>query len=133
MVGLGGGFFPTVAAAGTRKKREKATVYFFVEKKARNVDILDAMDLPESVSVCDVGHGLGVPGGVLVGVGAGDVAVGVPALLLGGVDVGVAVLDVAQLVLAVVLAGGHLCAEEERGGKGRLLLKGQDDDSEKEL
>ena len=83
------------------------------------------MDLPESVSVCDVGHGLGVPGGVLVGVGAGDVAVGVPALLLGGVDVGVAVLDVAQLVLAVVLAGGHLRAEEERGEKGRLLLKGQ--------
>ncbi len=116
MVG-GGFFFDSIAAAGTEKTREK-NYFHFVEKKARNVDILVAMDLPESVSVCDVGHGLGVPGGVLVGVGAGDVAVGVPALLLGGVDVGVAVLDVAQLVLAVVLAGGHLRAQR-RGGKKR--------------
>ena len=40
-------------------------------------------------------------------VGAVDISVGVPALLLLRVGVGVAVLDVAQLVLRVVLGGDH--------------------------
>ena len=57
-------------------------------------------------------------------VGAVDVAVGVPALLLLRVDVGVAVLHVAELVLRVVLARHHLRGSSGgghcggRGGEG---------------
>ena len=52
-------------------------------------------------------------------VGAVDVAVGVPALLLLRVDVGVAVLHVAELVLRVVLARHH--AGGSGGSRGDRL------------
>ncbi len=80
---------------------------------------------PEPVGVGDVRHGLGVAGGVLVGVGADDVAVLVSRLLLGGVGVGVAVGDSAVFVLSMELAGSHVgnrCGSRSRRGVSRFSI-----------